>query len=91
MEHDAMFEIQSDTRTPERRDADEFLAAAAKLPVPSLPADATALPVEAHLVKRHRRPLAVAGLVENGVARPLDPSVKLPEHARVIIVTSEEA
>lgn len=50
-------------------------------PVPS--------PVEHHLA-RHRRPLAVAGVVENGVVRPLDPAVKLPERARVIIVASEE-
>lgn len=86
-----MVDIQRDTRTPERRDADELLAAASELATPSLPADAMAMPVEAHLAKRHRRPLAVAGLVENGAARPLDPNVKLPEHARVIIVTSEEA
>jgi hypothetical protein len=27
--------------------------------------------------------------VENGLIRPLDPAVKLQEHSRVIIVTSE--
>jgi hypothetical protein len=34
--------------------------------------------------------VAVAGVVENGLVRPLDTSVKLPEHARVIIVASEQ-
>ena len=34
------------------------------------------------------RYLTVAGIVENGLVRPLDPTVKLPEHARVIIVAS---
>jgi hypothetical protein len=33
---------------------------------------------------------AVAGVVENGLVRPLDPAVKLAEHSRVIIVASEE-
>jgi hypothetical protein len=40
-------------------------------------------------LKRARRPVAVAGVVENGLVRPLDPTVHLPEHARVIIVASE--
>ena len=50
--------------------------------------DAPSSPVEAHLGRR-LRPLAVAGVVENGLVRPLDPAVKLPEHARVIIVAAE--
>jgi hypothetical protein len=33
--------------------------------------------------------VAVAGIVENGLVRPLDTEVKLPEHSRVIIVASE--
>jgi hypothetical protein len=45
--------------------------------------------VEAHLNQPRRRPVAVAGVVENGLVRPLDPAVKLAEHARVIIVASE--
>jgi hypothetical protein len=47
------------------------------------------MPVEDHLA-RHRRPIAVAGVVENGLVRPLDPKVKLSERSRVIIVASEE-
>jgi hypothetical protein len=30
--------------------------------------------------------MAIAGIVENGLVRPIDPAVKLPEHSRVIIV-----
>jgi hypothetical protein len=45
--------------------------------------------MEAHLGRHRRRPVAVAGVVENGVVRPVDPAVKLPEHSRVIIVASE--
>jgi hypothetical protein len=33
--------------------------------------------------------VAVAGIVENGLVRPLDTTVKLPEGSRVIIVASE--
>lgn len=46
------------------------------------------MPLEAHLHRMGRRPLAIAGVVENGLVRPLDSTVKLPEHARVIIVAS---
>jgi hypothetical protein len=79
----------ADTRSAIRRAQDEQIAAETKLPpLPVAPGTAP-LPVEAHL-HRFRRPLAVAGVVENGVVRPLDPAVKLTEHARVIIVASEE-
>jgi hypothetical protein len=78
----------ADQRSPERRALDEQIAAEPPLPPLDLPADATPLPMESHLA-RHRRPLAVPGVVENGLVRPLDPAVKLPEHARVIIVASE--
>ncbi len=54
-----------------------------------MPPDAPSAPMEAHLGRRRLRPVAVAGIVENGLVRPLDPAVKLPEHARVIIVATE--
>ena len=54
-----------------------------------LPPDAAPASVEPHLSRLNRRPMAIAGIVENGVVRPVDPAVKLPEHARVIIVASE--
>jgi hypothetical protein len=56
---------------------------------PELPPEATPSPVEAHQARQVRHPLAVAGIVENGLVRPLDPTVKLPENSRVIIVASE--
>lgn len=47
--------------------------------------------MEKRLTPIRRRPVAVNGIVENGLVRPLDPEIKLPERARVIIVASEEA
>jgi len=79
---------ESDHRSPSRRLRDEEIAAELPLPPLLLPANASPSPIEMHLMGR-RRPLAVAGVVENGLVRPLDPTVKLPEHSRVIIVTSE--
>jgi len=77
-----------DQRSSQRRTHDEQIASEAELAPLSLPCDAAPLPVEAHLA-RLRRPVAVAGVVENGLVRPLDPSVKLPERSRVIIVATE--
>ncbi|HYT91795.1 MAG TPA: hypothetical protein VEL76_23980 [Gemmataceae bacterium] len=80
---------ETDRRSPARRARDEQIAAEPQMPPLELPSDAAALPVEAHLGRLHRRPLAIAGVVENGLVRPLDPTIKLPEHSRVIIVASE--
>lgn len=80
---------EADTRSAARRARDEQIAAEPTLAPLNVPPGASALPLEAHL-QRYRRPLAVAGVVENGLVRPLDPAVKLTEHARVIIVASEE-
>lgn len=80
---------QIDQRSPRRRAQDEQIAAEPQMPPLELSADATPSPVEAHLGRLRRRPLAVTGIVENGLVRPLDPTVKLPEHARVIIVAAE--
>lgn len=77
-----------DQRSPGRRARDEQIAAEPPMAPPDLPSDAAPSPVEAHLARR--RPLAVAGIVENGLVRPLDPTVKLPERSRVIIVASDE-
>jgi hypothetical protein len=77
-----------DQRSPARLAADEQIAAEPKRLPLELPADALAAPLEAHLAPR-RRPVAVAGVVENGVVRPLDPAVKLAERSRVIIVATE--
>ncbi len=79
-----------DQRSPGRRARDEQIAAEPPLAPLELPADAVASPMEAHLARQPRRPLAVAGVVENGMVRPLDPTVRLPERSRVIIVAAEE-
>ena len=78
-----------DNRSPARRAQDEHIAAQPQLAPLNLPPDAVPSPLEANVGRLRQRPLAVAGIVENGLVRPLDPTVKLPEHARVIIVTSE--
>ena len=80
-----------DRRSPERRARDEQIAAEPPLAPLELPPGAAPAPVEAHLGRAVRRPLAVTGIVENGLVRPLDPAVKLAEHSRVIIVTSAPA
>jgi hypothetical protein len=78
-----------DQRSPDRRARDEQIAAEPQLAPPELPPNAAPSPVEAHLGRLRRRPFAVAGIVENGLVRPLDPGVKLAEHSRVIIVAAE--
>jgi hypothetical protein len=84
-----MSKPELDQRSPGRRARDEQIAAEPPKAPLDLPADASASHVEAHLGRLRRRPVAVAGIVEHGVVRPLDPTVKLPEHSRVIIVASE--
>ena len=78
-----------DQRSASRRAQDEKIASEPQMAPPELPPNATPTPIESHLGRVRRRPLAVAGVVENGLVRPLDPAVKLPEHSRVIIVVSE--
>jgi hypothetical protein len=78
-----------DQRSQGRRVKDERIAAEPEIAPLDLPPDAPSSPVEACLNRSARRPVAVAGVVENGLVRPLDPSVILPEHSRVIIVASE--
>jgi hypothetical protein len=75
-----------DTRSPKRKAADERLASEPPLALPDLPAGATPRPVESFLPAR--KPVAVLGVVENGLVRPLDPAVTLPERAKVIIVAA---
>ena len=78
-----------DRRSPARRALDEQIATEPPLAPPDIPPGAVPAPVETHLGRSRRRPVAVAGIVENGLVRPLDTAVKLPEHARVIIVATE--
>ena len=78
-----------DQRSRDRRLRDEQIAAEAQLEPPELPAVAVPSPMETHLDRSRRRPLAVAGIVENGLVRPLDNAIRLPEHSRVIIVEAD--
>jgi hypothetical protein len=78
----------SDDRSQSRKARDEEIASQQQLPPPELPVGAKEAPVESFQT-RQRRPVAVAGVVENGLVRPLDPGVHLPEHSRVIIVKAE--
>ena len=80
---------EPDQRNSERRAHDDQIAAEPEMQLPELPHDAPISPVESHLGRQRRRPLAVPGVVENGLVRPLDPTVKLSEHSRVIIVAAE--
>ena len=77
-----------DSRSPERRVHDERIAAEPQMAPPELPPDATPLSMETHQL-RLAHPVAIAGIVQDGMVRPLDPGVKLLEHSRVIIVASE--
>ncbi len=77
-----------DQRTPAQRARDEQIAAEPQLPPPELPADAVPSSMEAH--PRRRRAVAVTGIVENGLVRPVDPTMRLPEHSPFIIVAAEE-
>jgi len=81
-----MTPTEKDHRSPNRRSLDEEIAAQPSLPLPLLPPDAISSSVEVHLNRVRRRPVALAGIVENGAVHFLDPDVKLPEHSRVIIV-----
>ena len=78
---------QPDLRSQQRKALDEELASQPCLPRPEIPAGEQPRPLEQHL--RYRRPVAIVGVVENGVVRVLDPTVRLPEHSRVIVVASE--
>lgn len=81
-----MISIDEDQRSAKRRTQDEDIAAEPQLPAPNLPPGATPSPMETLLGKARRHPVALTGIVENGVIRIVDTAVKLPEHSRVIIV-----
>jgi hypothetical protein len=79
-----------DDRSPESKAKDEAIANEPPVQWPDFPRGTKPKPIEALMASRGR-PIAVAGIVENGLVRPLDPAVHLPEHARVIIVATEQA
>jgi hypothetical protein len=79
---------QPDTRSERRKALDEHLAAEPMLPIPDAAPGDRPRPLEAH-VRPRRHPVAVVGVVENGVVRLLDAGVKLPEQSRVIVVAPD--
>ena len=79
---------QPDTRDVRRKALDEHLAAEPLLPIPDAAPGDRPRPLETHL-RPPRRPVAVVGIVENGVVRLLDDAVKFPEQSRVIVVASD--
>jgi hypothetical protein len=81
-----MHKIEPDTRSASRRALDEKIAAELPLPPPQLPSDTVPAPIEDHLHRRKRHPLALPGVVENGMIRLIDPGITLPERSRVIVV-----
>ena len=78
--------IEPDTRSDRRKALDEAIAAEPPLPLPPIPPGSIPRPIE--YFHPQPKPVAVAGVVENGLVRPLDPTVRLTEHQRVIIVAA---
>ena len=78
---------QPDLRSERRKALDEQLASEPHMPLPDIAPGDEPRPMKKYL--RHRRPVAVVGVVENGLVRLLDPLVRLPEQSRVIVVASE--
>jgi hypothetical protein len=82
---------EADTRSPARRLKDEEIASEPEIKPLDLRSTAPSAAIETHLRGIRRHPLAVQGIVENGLVRPLDPGAKLPERSRAIIVASGAA
>lgn len=78
---------QPDLMSERRKALDEQLASDPQLPHPDVSPGEQPRPLEEHL--RSRRPVAIVGVVENGLVRLLDPRVRLPEQSRVTVVASE--
>jgi hypothetical protein len=81
-----MTPIEADSRSPKRKMRDEEIAAEPPLSPLDVASGAAPSPMESYLGRTARHPIALAGVVENGVVRLLDPGVKLPERSRVIVV-----
>ncbi len=78
---------QPDLRSERRKVLDEQLASEPHSPQPAIIPGEQPLPLEGHL--RHRHPVALVGVVENGMVRLLDPRVSLPEQSLVIVVAAD--
>jgi len=82
--------IEPDSRSAARRAKDEQIAAEEQLPPLQLPPGAAPARVEEHLHREARRPVALPGIVENGVIRLIDRGITLPERSRVIVVAKDK-
>jgi hypothetical protein len=78
---------EPDLRSQRRKALDDQIADEPCLAQPAGAPGVQPRPLEEHL--RPRRPVAVIGVVENGLVRLLDPNLRLPEQSRVIVVASE--
>jgi hypothetical protein len=76
-----------DDRSPERKALDDQIASESPIAWPEPLSGTKPMPIEALMASR-QRPIAISGIVENGLVRMLDPTVHLPEHARVIVVAT---
>lgn len=85
-----MLNIEPDARSASRRAQDEAIASESPSPIPDVSPGAVFQPVEALLSKSRRHPLALSGVVENGMIRLIDPGVTLPERSRVIVVAQSD-
>jgi len=75
-------------RSPQRKALDERIAAEPPPPMPDIPPGTPRHTFEELFPRRHRRPIAILGVVENGLVRPVDTGVNLPEKSQVIIVAT---
>ena len=85
-----MISTDEDRRSEKRRAQDEAISAEPQLPPLDVAPGTTPSPVETFFGKARRHPVALAGIVENGVVHIVDSNFKLPEHSRVIVVAESE-
>jgi hypothetical protein len=80
---------EPDTRSEWRKKKDEEIAEEVEremLPIPELAPGETIKSFSEIQKELSSRPNAIWGVVENGVVRPMDASIRLPEGAEVVIV-----
>lgn len=75
--------VEPDTRSDQRKQLDDRLAAEPRTPIPAVRPSGEPRPMEAFLPPR-RTPLK--GVVENGIIRFEEPGVTLPERSRVLVL-----
>ena len=84
-----MKSTELDTRSEERKRLDEAIANEPMKPLPEIDPSVRGRQIEEFLKEHRTQPAAIFGVVENGVVRPLDPKVRMPENLRVMIVAMD--